>query len=270
MGRYSLSSQGRHLLRRSRHVLLQLEPNASGTQRFTITVNEYSLVVGSRTSFQQGFEEINRLLPKGAGPFFTPFSNEPNLSRGLPADRAWAQIQCFLNPRTGVVKKSEQGMVSLALDGKTVWCRQDGGDFVGFEICKLAFCCPLHRDTEHFCALPCRQRLVTHEEAKKAVDRCETAVTCPDRDLAIIFEVLQKCQHFGCGEVRKPKSLDWLVLRGGRMPEEQTPGIAVRNDRVMRSVALLHQPLMKETVQKLGKRELAHWAPPAAVSADAP
>src|SRR5262249_7025402 len=115
MGRYSLGSQGRHLLRRSRHVLLQLEPNAGGTHTLTIPVDDYGLVHGSRTSIQQGSEDINRLRPKGAGPLFTSFSDEPNLSRGFQADRAWAQIQCFLNPRAGVVEESEQGMVSLAL-----------------------------------------------------------------------------------------------------------------------------------------------------------
>src|SRR5580658_3322299 len=123
MRRHPLGSQGRRLLRCSRHVLLQLEPNTGGAQRFTITVDEYWLVLGSWASFQQGFEEINGFGPKGAGPLFTSLSDESNLSRRFQADRARAKIQCFLNPRAGVVEKGEQGMVALTLNGSKVGLR---------------------------------------------------------------------------------------------------------------------------------------------------
>jgi hypothetical protein len=266
-----LAGQRGNLLGGGTDISLQFEADPCCSECLSVTVDEYRLVVRARLPLQQGFEEIHRFRPERAGALFPPFPHKAYVSRRFQTHRAWAQVEGFLNPRTGVVEQGEQGMVALAFDCGAVGLRQDGGDFVRLEIAELGLRGTLYRDAEHLSTLYRRQRFSAHEEAEEASESCQAAVSCSDRHLALRFAVLQKRQHLGRSEIRQTKSSDWLILRGGRMPEKQAPAIPIRKNSVMRGVALLDQPVMKEGVQQLRKRSLHHWAPPlGAHTANAP
>jgi hypothetical protein len=46
-----------------------------------------------------------------------------------------------------------------------------------------------------------RKRLAIGDEGKEAPDCCQTAVPCPDRGLALLFNMLQERQHFRAYEI---------------------------------------------------------------------
>ena len=72
--------------------------------------------------------------------------------------------------------------------------------------------------------------------------------TSSDRHLAHLLTLFQEGQHLGCSEIRKTKTSDRLVLHSRHVLEKQAPGIPIRQDRVVRGIALFDQPLMEERV----------------------
>jgi hypothetical protein len=57
---------------------------------------------------------------------------------------------------------------------------------------------------------------------------------------ALLLDVLEECQHLGTREVFQAESRYCLVLALSDESEKQAPGIAIRQYRPMRSVALFN------------------------------
>jgi hypothetical protein len=70
--------------------------------------------------------------------------------------------------------------------------------------------------------------------------------------------VLKESDHFSGSQIVERKLCNWPSgpIRGEA--KEQAPGIPIGEDRVARSIALLYQPVMKEPVEKRGKRIVHH------------
>jgi hypothetical protein len=90
------------------------------------------------------------------------------------------------------------------------------------------------------------------DEGKETAQCRQAAVARIYGRAALLLDVLEECQHFGTREVFQAESRYCLVLALSDESEKQAPGVAIRQYRPMRSVALFNQPFVKEGVEQFG------------------
>jgi hypothetical protein len=104
----ALAREGRALLGRRDHILLQFEANAGSLKRISISIHEEGFVFPVGLSFQQRLQQVDRLGPQWAVALFSSFTEQPNLERGFPTNGLRRKVQRLLNAGTGVVKNGEK------------------------------------------------------------------------------------------------------------------------------------------------------------------
>ena len=101
--RHVLSFQRGHTLRRYSNVVLEPESRTSSTERLTISVQEDLLVFGPRLPFKQRCQKVRCLWPQWTDSLLAPFTKQRDLCGRPELDGSRAEIQCFLDLRTGIV-----------------------------------------------------------------------------------------------------------------------------------------------------------------------
>jgi hypothetical protein len=118
-------------------------------------------------------------------------------------------------------------MVTLAFERGPIWLRQDGSDFMFFQVTEFRLWGTFYRDAEDFCTLTCSQRFPIKQECEEAPNSCKSTVASSDGDFALLLAVSQKCQQIRRRKIRHLEFGDWPVLAGGYVTKERTPSVAV-------------------------------------------
>jgi hypothetical protein len=100
----SFSGEGRNLLGCRRHVFLQLEANAGGSQGISVPVDEDALIFPARLPFQKGLQQFYCFGPERANSFLSTLAEQANLERRFQTKRLGREIQRLLDASTGVEK----------------------------------------------------------------------------------------------------------------------------------------------------------------------
>jgi len=95
-----------------------------------------------------------------------------------------------------------------------------------------------------------RKRLAIGDEGKEAPDCRQTAVPCPDRGHALLFNMLQERQHFSAYEILQAENAYGFVLPCGNEAQKKTPRVPICQDRPVGGVSLFDEPLVKKRVQQ--------------------
>src|SRR5271156_6391542 len=126
------------------------------------------------------------------------------------------------------------------------------------------------RKTSAHCSAVSGSRSAT--KPKKLRSAASRQLRVPMEIAALLLDVLKEGADFSAGEVLQAELSHSPMMTLGDKPQEQAPGIAVRSDRMARSIALFNQPFIEKRAQQRGKRiGLLHGcAPPATCKECAP
>src|ERR1700733_3130037 len=119
----------------------------------------------------------------------------------------WADVQCLLNARPGVVEESQQCVVTLPQQSLLIGLRQNGRHLLLFQVTDGSFGFFLRRDAKHVTTLCSRGWLSIgyEEEEKETSHGRQPAVTSGDRGPASGFDVLKKRDHFSGSQIVERK-----------------------------------------------------------------
>jgi hypothetical protein len=238
--------------------MTKLKANAGCAELPSVSITKDWFVRATRLPMQEGPEQFCRFGPQGTDPFLAALPEQPDVSRRLKVEMFCTNVQSFLDTRSGVVKEAQQCMVSLSQQSRLIGLRQDGRNLFLLQITDSSFRFFLRRDAKHLGTLSCRGWLAIGYKKKETSHCRKPTVTSGDRGSTPGFDVLKKRDHFSGSQIVERKFCNRTPGPVRREAKEQTPGIPIGEDRVARSIALLRQPVMKEPVEKRGKRIVHH------------
>src|SRR5260370_4634634 len=111
-------------------------------------------------------------------------------------------------------------MVSLSCESGKIWLGEKCRDCGGFQVADFAARGTFLGNVEHRRALTCGKGLLVYQEAEKAPQSGESAVTCSDRCLSLLLAIFQESQDFSCGEISQIQPSNLLSLSLCDMTEE--------------------------------------------------
>jgi len=108
------------------------EPGKAGT---TMVTEEW--IFGQRTASpfgQQRAKDFGSLRPQWTDTFFASLSKQPNVRRGLEAQIKHTHRDDFLNSCACIEHRREEGIITTAISGSSVYCGQHRLNLIEFEV----------------------------------------------------------------------------------------------------------------------------------------
>ena len=159
---------------------------------------------------QESGHQASRLRAGRAESLATTLSPDATKAGERQSKVAGSEVEEFLDPRAGVVQKSEEEVVPLALGADhPTWARRCAQLFLP-EIAEYGPRALLHRNGEHPLTGAGQRRLGVQDVAEEAVDGGEPRVPRADRIVAIRLQVREEAAGSSAGA----RSSTWSSAAG--------------------------------------------------------